>query len=89
MNGERIDESGLDRPIIDSTHITWITLDGEEIDEVIPWQVQAAPQYLSFRAGRTWRVDSVIDTVPSKAMPPKPGAVTVRFIVVRETNRER
>lgn len=74
----------LARPVENLSHITWITLEGDEVDEFIPWKTQAAPGFLSFRGGRDWVVESVIDVVPTRQMPPKPGAVTVRFIVCKE-----
>lgn len=71
--------------LADFSHITWIAADGDEVDELVPWHVQASPGLLSFRDGRMWVVASVSNVVPTKQMPPSPGAVVARFVVMRET----
>jgi hypothetical protein len=72
-------------PLADFSHITWISLDGDEVDELVPWHVQAAQGLLSFRGRREWFVASVVYVVPTKQRPPKPGTLIVCFVVMRET----
>ena len=71
-------------PLADFSHITWIAADGDEVDELVPWHVQAAPGLLSFRAGREWFVSDVSRHVPTRKFT-GPGSVTVLFVVCRET----